>query len=374
MFAHVLSRPCIFLTIILMLPAISSHAVHFTLSHLYTAAKAANEGGDNGFMNKYLLSDSGSDNKVESTVNSDDAPSSIMTRTSSIDIACPIAPPVFFVWVGSVPRLKHKQNMFEWYYSGHPVILWYHPEGLSELDKRKVRLIERVYSDPRTSQNRILVLNLKDAGLDTLNPGGMSITEMIGVLTRGAKFNPKLYAMASNLARLALLVKGQKAIMAAVRTRNNNTYWDSDRITAPVFNHTGVIYLDTDIYYTKAGELNLPHPSQSYGIHIFKDHDGVLRMNNDILYAQMPHQPFFEDLLREVIGKFEDAIARGVYNEYLDADPPHFNGAHFVRKHLSADLRDEPAIHLDNEPQQTEGNWHPKGSKYTNELPSSSSP
>lgn len=147
---------------------------------------------------------------------------------------------------------------------------------------------------------------------------------MIGNLTREAKFNPKLYAIASNLARLALLVKGADAVIEAVRT------------------------------------------------HIFKDHDGKLRMNNDLLYAQTPQEPFFTALLNEVIANFADAIDRAAYHEYMDADPPHYNGAHFIRRHLNECLQQEPAIFLNNEPQITERNWHPKGEDYQNELPSSS--
>ena len=373
MFAHVLSRRRTTLIIMLMLPAISSYALHLTPSHFYTAAKAANEGGDNGYLNKYLLSGDSSDKKnIDQTAEGDDPLAPITTRTSSIDIACPTAPPIYMIWVGSAPKFKQKQNMFEWYYHGHPVILWYHPEGLSELDKRKIRLIENVYSDPGTNQNRILVLNLQDAGLDSLSSTDFPLTDMIGALIRGAKYNPKLFATASNLARLALLVKGQEAVNAAIAARNSNRYWTGAHITPPIFHHSGVIYMDIDIYYEKAGELTLPHPSQSYGIHIFRDLDGKLRMNNDILYAQAPNQPFFAGLLQEVIDKFQNAQARGTYNDYMDVAPPHFNGAHFVRQHLSGNLAEEPAVHLDHEPQPTERNWHPKGGSYQNELPTSS--
>ena len=171
MFAYVLSRRGrgIILTILLMLQPISGYAVRITLANLYTAAQAANEGGDSGYLHKYLLSDDNSDKKngeaqIPAQDQDEDSLTQTLTRTSSIGIACPTVPPVFMVWVGSAPKFKHKQNMFEWFYHGHPVVLWYHPEGLSELDKRKLRLIENVYTDPRTNENRILVLNLEDAG------------------------------------------------------------------------------------------------------------------------------------------------------------------------------------------------------------------
>ena len=377
MFAYVLPRRGIILTILLMLQPMSGYAVRMSLSNLFTAAKAANQGGDSGFMNKYLLSDNNSDkNNDEAKAHAqddEDLLEPVAIRTSSIGIVCPTAPPIFMVWVGSAPKFKHKQNMFDWYYHGHPVILWYHPEGLSELDKRKIRIIENVYSDPGTNEHRILVLNLDDAGLDSLSSTGFPITAMIKTLIKGAKRNPRLYATASNLARLALLVKGQEAITEAIAARNSTRYWGRAQIIPPEFHHTGVVYMDTDIYYEKAGELNLPHPSQSYGVHIFKDHDGRLRMNNDILYAQTAGQPDFADMLQKVIAKFEDAWARGAYNEYMEADPPHFNGAHFVRKQLSKNLEDEPAVYLDHEPQDTERNWHPKGGSYQNEFPTSSS-
>ena len=370
MFARVLSLRDIILTITLMLSAISSHAFYLSLPQLYTAARAASPGGGYGFTNKYLQPESD-----KSTVLSEELLPPIMTRTSYPDIACPITPPIFFVWMGSEPKFKHKKNMLEWYYKGHPVVLWYHSEGLSQNALQKFKNIEKVCTDSRICQHRILVLDIADAGLDSLSPGGVSITEMIGSLTRAAKHsNPRLYATASNLARLALLVKGQPAITGAVQTRNNRTLVESARIDMPDFHHTGVVYMDTDIYFEKSGGFNLPHHSKSYGVHIFKDSDGKLRMNNDIMYSQLPNQPFFTELLQEVLEKFDDATRRQAYKEFMDAEPPQFNGAHFVRRRLSEDLSKEPAIFLDIEPQKTEGNWHPRGIGYKNELPSGSSP
>ena len=152
MLAPALSRRGVFLSIILMLPAISSHAVDIIRSHYYTAARTVDEGVNIEIMNEHSLSGYGAskNKKIKPAAMNDDAPP-VITRTSFPDTLCPTAPPVFFIWLGSAPKPEHKQNMFEWYYRGHPVILWYHPAGLGERDKQKIRNIESIFSSLRDS-------------------------------------------------------------------------------------------------------------------------------------------------------------------------------------------------------------------------------
>ena len=251
--------------------------------------------------------------------------------------------PVNFIWLGSELKPKHHENLRDWLASGVQVVLWYIPEVLDRTDIQRVLGLEKKYEG-------LLVLDLTRAGLDSLYCNDVSISEELVRMSRLAVTAPRkyrhLYATASNLARMALLVKGQEAIMHAAEGRE---------INKPVFNDSGMIYMDTDIYRHEVQDFYLPE--QNLGVHIYKGRDGRLTMNNDVLYAAHPNEAFFRDLLQESLNKIRYQLITG---EHLQQAPPGFNGAQFMNSAIR-ELESFPRIRLQVDPLTTEGNWYLPG-------------
>lgn len=297
-------------------------------------------------------------------------PTGVMTQLY-MESAYPRATPISFIWFGSVPSAKHLDNIQDWALHGHPVVLWYIPGDLLPGQIQQLHELESAYNRPGW-YNQLLALDLTQAGLDQLYHGGMSITRLICSLSRTARVNKQLYATASNLARVALLVMGQQAILNAVSARNDA---DSGHKTPlPVFHAPGMLYMDTDLYHYRSECIRLPTPEADFGVHIFRNHGGILQMNNDLLYARNPSQSFFTSLLQTMMNKFNHAGTDTAYAEYMHAFPPEYNGVFFMHRHLmervANDLNLIPSVRMTVEPQQMEGNWHNKSYYFV--LPSNS--
>lgn len=295
------------------------------------------------------------------------------TGASHMDMLCQTEVPINFIWLGSTLKPEHESNIQKWAENGHPVIVWYIPNALDSIaDEQSFKDLETIHH-LQSSSYPVLALDITKAGLDelyTYSSSSSPITKTASFLACIAKthsLHRPLFAMASNLLRLALLVKGPDAIINAINARNNE---DDDPlkndIPAPDYPTKAMLYMDTDIYLETAGQIVFPHQKHNFAVHIFRDIDGNTRMNNDILFTGKPSHPFFAHCLKVVMDKFTSATHQKNNKEYMDANPPEFNGAYFMFDQLTQytpDCNKLPAIQMTVEPLKTEGNWHRKGYK-----------
>ena len=245
--------------------------------------------------------------------------------------------PINFIWLGSVIQERHQDNLADWLKTGVPVVLWYIPEILSHPEQ---------VQDLENRLPGLRVLNLSDAGLDSLY-NGFSISRTLVELTRQAEIDKylNLYAIASNLARVALLVKGPAAIHTALDFRglDNSAFAKAE----------GMLYLDTDIYQREVDTYYLPQYRE--GIHINLGARGMPNMNNDALYAAGPDQEFFSDLLETMMAKLSVQLYQP---EMLTRYPPTYNGAKFMEERMSPKMFSQSRLAFRKPPSIREGNWH----------------
>ncbi len=263
--------------------------------------------------------------------------------------------PLNFIWLGSALGYEHELNLNHWLSKGVPVVLWYIPRVLSQYGIREIKRLPSLYRG-------LLVLDLTKAGLDDLYVSSLSVSDELVNLTERAMKSRKfkhLFATASNLARLALMVKGQEAILTAAA---------ADGEPLPEYNHPGMIYMDTDIYMQDVYAYHLP--KADVGVHVYsmaskgyaQKKTELQRYNNDVLYAAHANTDFFSFLLLNSLNKIQQAKVEGTMDAYLKAYPPLFNGALFVQQHFEQWYALPPSIKLFLDKGIYEGNWRVKSS------------